>query len=56
MTDSIHLRPWKKLAGAIVLETPWFKIHKDKLITPQGVHADYYYQDGNDGVVRVCYY
>lgn len=54
MTDDTHLRPWKKLAGAIVLDTPWFKIYKDKLVTPQGVQADYYYQDGNDAVVCVC--
>lgn len=54
MTDNKYLQPWKKLNESIILETPWFKIRKEELVTPRGNHADYYIHDGNDAALCVC--
>jgi ADP-ribose pyrophosphatase len=54
MSDNKYLEPWKKLTDDIVLETPWFKIHKQEMVTPRGNHAEYFTHDGNDGALCVC--
>jgi ADP-ribose pyrophosphatase len=54
MSDHKYLQPWKKLSEKYILETPWFKIRKEELITPRGNHAEYFIHDGNDGVLCVC--
>ena len=54
MDDTKYIRPWKKDSEEVVLDTPWFKIRKESLITSRGNHAEYFIHDGNDGVMCVC--
>lgn len=54
MSNNTYLEPWKKLSDDIVFETPWFKIHKQKMITPRGTPADYYIHEGKDSALCVC--
>lgn len=48
------VRPWKLLKQETVLETPWFKIRKQRMLTPSGKEANYYIHDSQDSVICVC--
>jgi 8-oxo-dGTP pyrophosphatase MutT (NUDIX family) len=52
--DDAKLQKWQTLTEAVVFETPWFKIRKQHMRTPDGAELDYYIHDTNDSVICVC--
>lgn len=48
------LEPWKTLDQKVVLDTPWFKIRHEHLLTPTGAKAEFYIHSNNDAVLCFC--
>lgn len=51
--DNLH-SPWKTIDQSIAFKTPWFKIRKQHMLTPNDKRVDYYIHDTNDSVICVC--
>lgn len=49
-----ELKPWKTVASAIALETPWFRIKRQSMVTAKGVKLGYYIHEASDSVLCVC--
>ena len=37
------MNPWKTLSSKIIIKNEWFRVHKDKVITPTGKTGEYTY-------------
>jgi ADP-ribose pyrophosphatase len=49
-----NLSTWRVLSRSIALQTPWFKITKNRALTPMSVELDYYIHHASDSVLCVC--
>ncbi len=49
-----NLQKWKLISEETAFETPWFKIKKQLLKTPQGKTPTFYIHDTHDSVLCVC--
>ena len=54
MADGKPLAAWQTTKKSLVLETPWFKIHKQRMRMPSGVELDYFVHASDDSVICVC--
>jgi 8-oxo-dGTP pyrophosphatase MutT (NUDIX family) len=48
------LRTWRVLNTSIALQTPWFKISRNRAVTPMSIEVDYYIHHASDSVLCVC--
>lgn len=48
------LKPWTTKQQRVVLETPWFKIRQQEMLTSNGSEATFYIHENSDSVICVC--